>query len=226
MGNNSNDDNNELSETPHKVTISNDFYLGQSEITREQWEKIMGKNELHPVKPSPFSNENPQYPVVCKSYYDVQQFIDKLNKLSSGNRFRLPSEAEWEYACRAETTTPFSFGTYISDSLANFNAELQSKYAVSGKYIGHPTPAGSYPANPWGLYDIYGNVWEWVEDWYSPYPTEKQINPKGPSSGTMKVIRGGSWYFGADNARSSVRRTHEPELWGFSIGFRIVCEKK
>ena len=226
MGNNSNDENSALSETPHKVSISQDFWLGQFEVTREQWEKIMGDNERHPEKPSPFSKDNPHYPVVSKSYYDIQHFIGKLNELSSGCLFRLPSEAEWEYACRAKTNTPFSFGIFISDSLANFNAEIQSKYAKKGVYIGHPLPVGSYPANPWGLYDMHGNVWEWVEDWYAPYPTEKQINPKGPPVGTLKVIRGGSWYFSADNSQSYIRWTHEPGLWGFSIGFRIVCEKK
>ena len=87
-------------------------------------------------------------------------------------------------------------------------------------------PVGSYPPNQWGLYDMHGNAWEWVADWYAPYSTVQDTNPEGPPVGNLKVIRGGSWYFGADNSRSYSRRTHEPDLWGFSIGFRIVCVKK
>ncbi len=181
---------------------SEDFWLASTEVTQEQWFRIMGNKELHPEKPSPFRNINKQYPIVSISYFDSQLYLEKLNKLSGKYHFRLPTEAEWEYACRAGTTTPFSYGEHISDSLVNF-----------GNNVGHPMPVGSYPPNPWGLFDMHGNVWEWVSDWYTPKSKEK-------------VIRGGSWYFGADNAKSSSRRSHEPGLWGFSIGFRIVCEKK
>jgi uncharacterized protein (TIGR02145 family) len=214
------------SEAQHLVTLTHDFWIGRMEVTREQWQKVMGNEELHPEKPSPFRNDNPKYPVVSKSYFDVQNFLQKLEILSPGNRFRLPTEAEWEYACRGGTSTNFNTGMQISDSLANYNAEIPSTYSSIGKYIGHPTPVGSYTPNLWGLYDMHGNVWEWVSDWYAPYSPEKAINPQGPQSNTLKIIRGGSWYFAADNARSSARGTHPPQLWGFSIGFRIVCEKK
>lgn len=209
----------------HLVTITENFWLAEMEVTQGQWQKVMGNKELHPEKPSPFRNDNPHYPVVSISYYDIQNFLRKLEKLSPKNQFRLPTEAEWEYACRAGTVTAFSNGSHISDSLANFKADFPSKYASIGEYIGHPTPVGSYPPNPWGLYDMHGNVWEWVSDWYAPYSSKHLIDPKGPQSGTMKVIRGGSWYFSADNARSYFRKTHYPKTWGFSIGFRIVCEK-
>jgi len=225
MGNHENDDKESSSEILHKVTISRDFWLARIEVTQKQWQLLMGNKEIHPEKPSPFHNANPQYPIVGVSYFDVQRYLKKLNELAQAYHFRLPSEAEWEYACRAGTTTPFSSGLNLSDSLANFNNEIPSTYSTQGKYIGHPVPVGSYPSNPWGLHDMHGNVWEWISDWYAPYSPEQATNPQGPPSGKQKVIRGGSWYFGARNAKSSSRRTHEPGLWGFSIGFRIVCEK-
>ena len=213
-------------EIPHKVTISKDFWLARTEVTQQQWQIIMGAEETHPKKPSPFRNTNPHYPIVSISNFDIQKFLEILNKLSTTNTFRLPTEAEWEYACRAGTTTPFSTGFHISDAQANFNAEIASDYSTLGNYIGHPMPVASYPPNSMGLYDMHGNVWEWVSDWYAPYSSEQAIDPQGPQAGRKKVIRGGSWYFGANNALSSTRRTHEPELWGFSIGFRIVCERQ
>ncbi|WP_340076851.1 formylglycine-generating enzyme family protein [Leptobacterium sp. I13] len=209
----------------HKVIISKDYWLSQTEVTQNQWQKIMGNEEIHPEKPSPFRNTNPNYPIVSISYFDIEIFLNKLNVLSNEYHFRLPTEAEWEYACRAGTKTPFSYGLYLTDTLANYNAEIASKYSVSGAYHGSPKPVRSYPPNQWGLYDMHGNVWEWVSDWYGPYPKEEITDPKGASYGKEKVLRGGSWYFGAENAKSSHRKTHEPGLWGFSIGFRIVCEK-
>ena len=208
----------------HEVYISHDFWLGKFEVTQEQWNKIMGDKELHPEKPSPFKTDNLKYPVVSISYYDVQLFLKKLEKLSKGNKFRLPTEAEWEYACRAGSNTIFNTGNDISDKLANFKATQKTEFSPKGNYIGHPTQVGSYPANSWGLYDMHGNVWEWISDWYAPYSSEKVINPKGPLSGTTKVIRGGSWYFNAENAQSSFRKEHYPTTWGFSIGFRVVRE--
>ncbi|NER15042.1 SUMF1/EgtB/PvdO family nonheme iron enzyme [Leptobacterium flavescens] len=210
----------------HKVNISHDFWLGRTEVTQEQWQEIMGTVELHPEKPSPFHLKDPLYPKVSISYNDIQGFLEKLNTLSKTDHFRLPTEAEWEYACRAGTSTPFSFGERISDSLASYNADIASDYSAKGKYVEHPMPVGSYPPNSWGLYDMHGNVWEWVSDWYAPYPVTEVTDPIGPSEGISKIIRGGSWYYGAGNALSSTRREHEPQLWGFSIGFRVVRKKK
>ncbi len=220
------DSYNSSTNTLHTVTITKDFWLSKYEITLEQWQKIMGKKELHPEKPNPFANNGLRFPVVSVSWNDIQVFIKKLNQLSTDYKFRLPTEAEWEYACRAGTTTPFYFGDSISDSQANYNAEIASAFSAPGKNIGHPVKVGSFPANSWGLYDIHGNVWEWVSDWYAPYSPDSAVNPKGPENGKEKVIRGGSFYFGADNATSFHRRTHDPATWGFSIGFRLVAESK
>lgn len=213
-------------QTIQQVTISHDFWIGRTEITRKQWQKIMGTVELHPEKPSPFSGSDSRYPMVSISYSDVQHFLDKLNKISPEHYFRLPTEAEWEYACRSGTTTPFAFGSQISDTLVNYNAEIPSSYSESGINTGHPLPVGSFRPNAFGLYDMHGNVWEWVSDWYAPYSSEETSDPEGPKTGKLKIIRGGSWYFGADQVMSSTRRSHAPELWGFSTGFRIVAEKK
>ena len=109
MGNHDGKNDVLLKETLHEVTISKDFWLARTEVTQEQWHRIMGKEEIHPEKPSPFRNLNPQYPVVSVSYFDAQRFLKKLNELSNLNHFRLPTEAEWEYACRAGTITHFSF---------------------------------------------------------------------------------------------------------------------
>ena len=153
-------------------------------------------------------------------------FIQELNTKSHFFHYRLPTEAEWEYACRAGSVSNFSYGDILSDTLANYNAELPSKLSVIGNQIGGPTEVASYDPNSWGIYDMHGNVWEWVSDWYAPYSDQHQIDPTGPLTGKEKVIRGGSWYFGAQNAQSWYRRTHEPALWGFSIGFRLVAEEK
>lgn len=221
-----NHEKNIYSEALHKVNISKGFWLGKTEVTQKQWQAIMGKEEIHPEKPSPFRGLNSEYPVVSVSYFDIERFLSKLNELSKEYFFRLPTEAEWEYACRAGTITPFSYGLKLSDTLANFNAEIPSDYSTPGAFLAHPKSVGSYAPNQWGLYDMHGNVWEWVSDWYGPYSIDEVTDPKGPIIGKEKVIRGGSWYFGAENAKSSKRRTHEPELWGFSIGFRVVCENK
>ena len=219
------DTNNIGGAVPHIVTISNNFWLSRTEVTLEQWQKVMGKKEFHPEKPNPFSNENLRYPAVCVSYFDVQDFLKRLEELSPGYKFRLPTESEWEYACRAGTRTNFSFGNMLNDSLANYNAYYPSEFSVLGQNVEHPNPVASYPPNQWGLYDMHGNVWEWVSDYYAPYSGKNEVDPKGPQKGEGKVIRGGSWYFSADKARSYHRGCHKPNLWGFSIGFRIVCEK-
>ena len=187
------------------------FWLGIYEVSQEQWEQIMGAEEPHPEKPSPYRNNFPNYPIVSISYYEVEAFLSKFSALDSMYDYRLPTEWEWEYACRAGTESAFYFGDKISHSLANFNAEIQSTYASFGKFIGHPVNVGSYPPNAWGLYDMHGNVWEWVDGDYSSHE---------------KTIRGGSWLFSAQQATSFNRRPHEPDTWGYSIGFRVVCENK
>jgi len=189
-------------ETFHSVTLTKPFYMSATEVTQQQWAVVMGSN------PSHFHGRN--LPVESVTWFDVQEFLRRLN---AGNEryFRLPTEAEWEYACRAGSTGSYSFGEHLTTSMAC--------------YDGHaPKPVASFPANSWGLYDMHGNVWEWCVDEYCPYPSSEVSDPFQACGSPYKVIRGGSWYFGADSARSALRYTHEPRLRGFSIGFRVVRE--
>ncbi|MBM3172002.1 MAG: formylglycine-generating enzyme family protein, partial [Bacteroidetes bacterium] len=124
---------------------------------------------------------------------------------------RLPTEAEWEYACRAGTTTPYHTGNYLNSSQANFNEN-----------VGKTMPVGSYSPNAWGLYDMHGNVWEWCSDWYGDYSSGAQTNPKGPSSGSHRVLRGGSCFNSGRYCRSAHRFNYLPSLRSDGLGFRLV----
>jgi formylglycine-generating enzyme required for sulfatase activity len=178
-------------EQQHVVAISKNFWMGRTEVTQEQWRRVIGNN------PSFHQRCGLKCLVENVTWFDVQEFLSRLNRLSHNATYRLPSEAEWEYACRAGTTTAFSFGDTLTTRHARFDA-------TDG-----PVPVRSFPANHWDLFDMHGNVWEWTSDWYDR--TE-----------TKRVIRGGSWYFGADSARCALRYTHAPNDRGFSLGFRVV----
>lgn len=204
-------------EDPHKVTISKDFYMGIYEVTQSKWEKIMGYN------PSYFTVDGEKRPVENINWYEAQRFIFKLNKLT-GERFRLPTEAEWEYACRAGTTTPFNTGKNLTTGQANYYGPIPYKNFPKGIARKGTAPVGSFAPNAWGLYDMHGNVWEWCQDWYCPYPDSAVTDPIGKCESEYKVIRGGSWYFNAESARSARRYTHNPKNRGFSLGFRLLKE--
>jgi formylglycine-generating enzyme required for sulfatase activity len=191
----------------HEVHISTPFYLGKYEVTQGQWQAVMGDN------PSRFTG-NPERPVEQVSWHDAQEFVKRLNSKEDGTRYRLPTEAEWEYAARAGTTTTYSFGNAASKLGA---------YAWYGANAGGSThPVGQKPPNPWGLYDIYGNVWEWVQDWYGPYTAATAVDPAGPSSGSNRVNRGGSWIFDARLCRSAYRRYWPPGNRHGILGLRLL----
>ncbi|MEI7855440.1 MAG: bifunctional serine/threonine-protein kinase/formylglycine-generating enzyme family protein [Planctomycetota bacterium] len=159
----------------HEVTLTKPFYMGKYEVTKEQWEAIMGKSPSSKIKGA-------KLPVTDVSWEDCQEFIEKLNAKTNGV-YRLPTEAEWEYACRAGTATRYPFGEEVTPSDANF----------VGSKIGKPVEVGMYKPNAFGLFDMYGNVWEWCEDWYGIYPISGVVDPKGPATGTVRVLRGGSF---------------------------------
>ncbi|HTK29708.1 MAG TPA: formylglycine-generating enzyme family protein [Vicinamibacterales bacterium] len=205
-------------EVRHRVTLTHRFLLGRYEVTQAEWRAIMASSPAH------FSRCGPRCPVEGVNYFDIEQFLRRLNEGSALN-FRLPTEAEWEYACRAGTATPFSTGSALTTDQANYNGRFPYAGARPGTYREAPAPVGTFPPNPWGLGDMHGNVWEWTSDWYGPYPAGPAIDPRGPGTGTKKVIRGGSWYFDANSARCALRYTHAPRDRGFSLGFRVAADR-
>jgi formylglycine-generating enzyme required for sulfatase activity len=192
----------------HKVIISRPFYLGKYEVTQTQWKAVMGNN------PSEFKGQS--NPVENVSWDDVQEFIKKLNQKEGGNKYRLPTEAEWEYAARAGTPGKYSFGD---------DAGALGRYAWYGDNSGDTThPVGQKEPNGWGLYDMHGNVWEWVQDWYGEkyYAASPDTDPRGPSSGSDRVDRGGSWSLSARYCRSAARYGNAPGNRGDGLGFRLA----
>jgi formylglycine-generating enzyme required for sulfatase activity len=218
MGTPADEPGREPGETPHRVTLTRAFFLGQHEVTQAEWQLVMGDN------PSHFQDCGPDCPVERVSYFDVRAFIDRLDARSGGSHFRLPTEAEWEYACRAGTITPYYTGRILTTDQANFNGRFPMPGAPLGIDRGHPTPVGTFPPNAWGLFDMHGNVWEWTEDRHCPYPDGPVADPVGTCAAEKRVIRGGSWHFDANSARCGLRYDHRPQDRGFSLGFRLVRE--
>lgn len=199
----------ELDERPiHQVTIRRDIFIGAHEVTQRQWKMIVGQN------PSKFTGDD--LPVEQVSWEDIQHFIDALNEREKGNRYRLPTEAEWEYAARAGSAGAFFFGD-DDDRLSDY-----AWYAPNSG--GRTNFAARKRPNPIGLHDMHGNVWEWVQDWYSAnyYAASPSVDPHGPPSGTQRVIRGGGWYDVPVDLRLANRGRARPEVRSAFIGFRLV----
>jgi sulfatase modifying factor 1 len=217
MGSPAGEPGHQENERLHEVTISRGFYLGACEVTQRQWVAIMGTN------PSHFRGANPDLPVESVNWYEAQEFVRRLNARGEGH-FRLPTEAEWEYACRADTRSAYAFGDTLSAEDANYDGRYPLPGGTPGPYRGAPVSVASFRPNAWGLFDMHGNVWEWCEDDFCPYPAGAATDPLARCGSGLKVIRGGSWYFNADSARSALRYTHRPQDRGFSLGFRVVRE--
>ena len=202
----------------HEVTISKGFYLGKYEVTQGQWEAVMGTT---PWRGEDYVRSGSDYPAVYVSWEDTQAFIGRLNSAAGSEVYRLPTEAEWEYACRAGTTTRWSFGddesqlTYYAWYDKNKNSELDTAHRV-----------GTKRANPWGLYDMHGNVWEWVRDWYyDNYYRSSLVDPLGPSIGSDRVVRGVAYDYLQSEARlvrSAARDGRSPVFSFYHIGFRLL----
>jgi formylglycine-generating enzyme required for sulfatase activity len=197
----------------HRVIISKPFFLGRYPVTQREWTAVMRDN------PSRFKGK-PNHPVESVSWDAAQEFIGRLNEQEPMNRYRLPTEAEWEYACRAGTTTRYSFGD---------DAGLLEKYAwYSGNAEGTTHPVGEKMPNRWGLHDMHGNVFEWVQDWHNEnyYAKSPTSDPSGPNTGAYRVDRGGSWYYNAGYALVSFRYYSEPGDYYGTLGFRLALSSK
>jgi sulfatase modifying factor 1 len=201
-------------EKQHKVTITEGFWLAETACTQALWQEIMGEN------PSRFKGEN--LPVESVSWEECQRFIQTINERRPGRDLRLPSEAEWEYSCRAGTETPFSFGENITTGQVNYDGKHPYNNAEKGEYREMTVAVKSLPCNNWGLYEMHGNVWEWCNDWYAEYPSATMIDPKGTDTGTYRVLRGGSWFDFAGYCRSAYRDFYAPGYRNVDFGFRFV----
>jgi formylglycine-generating enzyme required for sulfatase activity len=195
-----------------QVRLSRGFGMAETEVTQAQWRAVMGTD------PSSFKGDN--LPVEQVSWDDAVEFCRKLSS-SSGLTVSLPTEAQWEYACRAGTTTPFHFGSTITPDQVNYDGEYPYGNAAEGVYREKTTQVGSFPANAWGLRDMHGNVWEWCADWYAS-SLPGGTDPTGPSSGSHRVVRGGSWYSHAQHCRAAFRLNGDPTAGRYTFGFRPV----
>jgi formylglycine-generating enzyme required for sulfatase activity len=217
----------------HEVWITRAFYLGACPVTQAQFEEVMGQS------PSRFRAGGPEasrargldtsdFPVDSVTWHDAVAFCARLSELpeekKAGRTYRLPTEAEWEYACRAGTTTAFHFGASLSSKQANFDGNYPYGGARKGRYLNRPSLVGSYPPNAFGLFDMHGNINEWVSDWYGAryYARSPRRDPKGPKKGTRRIIRGGSHSHRGANARSGTRIAWSGDSANRNIGFRVV----
>lgn len=204
----------------------NTFFIGKYPVTQSQWKTVTGlpkiRLDLNP-EPSYFREDN--HPVEQVSWYEAVEFCERLSFIR-GKQYRLPTEAEWEYACRAGTTTDFCFGSELTADLANYQGCPNYKLSLEGIYEETTTPVGSYPANQFGLHDMHGNVWEWCADLWQPVGKAALDNRDArlvESSESYRVLRGGSWCSPPINCRSAERDKAEPDKWDYDIGFRVVC---
>lgn len=196
------------------ITLTHDYWLGKYEVTQGEYEAVMGKN------PSHFQGD-PNRPVEKVRCTEAQDYCSTVTKretqagrLPPGYAYRLPTEAEWEYGCRAGTTNLFSFGDAVTEA-EQYAWTLENAEATSH-------PVGLKRPNPWGLYDIHGNVWEWCSDWFEPYPAAALKDPTGPAESQYKVFRGGGWNQSIEFARSRNRFMMSPTNGIHFVGFRVA----
>ena len=208
-------------EDQHEVVLTKGFWLSKYEVTKRVWQKVMEDGSFGML-------DNEREPKSEISWHDCMNFIDKINRRLKGARVRLPTEAEWEYACRAGTTTVFSFGNVLNGDQACCNGNDPYGTLERGEtWKMGPAKIGSYSkfANKWGFNDMHGNLFEWCADWYEAYARKKQMDPTGPSVGEWKVARGGCWLYAARQCRSAFRMRFDPETRNAMIGLRLCCDQ-
>ena len=202
-------------EVQHPVTLTHGFWLFDTPVTQALWQAVMGNNPSHFM--------GPERPVERVKWNGCREFIEKINREIPGLKLRLPTEAQWEYACRAGTTTPFYTGENLTTDQANYDGNNSYKNYPKGKYRSETTPVGSFAPNGWGLYDMLGNVWEWCADWWQEdLGSEAVVDPTGPKKGDHRVYRGGSWRDGAQIVRATVRSLATPGNRSSRLGFRCA----
>jgi formylglycine-generating enzyme required for sulfatase activity len=227
MGSPKEEENSMDSERPqHEVTIE-PFFMGKYQVTQAQWRFVAQLPQVNrelEQDPSHFKGDN--RPVEQVSWEDAVEFCDRLSQYT-GRTYRLPSEAEWEYACRAGSAKPFAFGDTITTNEVNYDGNYTYGNAPKGEYRGRTTPVGTFQPNAFGLYDMHGNVWEWCQDsWHSNYkgaPTDGSAWLDNEESSNRKLLRGGSWYSDPEGCRSAYRNYFNLDYNGYNIGFRVVC---
>jgi formylglycine-generating enzyme required for sulfatase activity len=230
MGSPHGEEGHQIDEEPqHEVDITRPFYLGVHPVTQTQFELIMGRN------PAFFTRERgggPDHPVEQVTWQEAGEFCQRLSDLpqekAAQRVYRLPTEAEWEYACRAGSHGATTFGPTLNSTQANFNGNFPYSHAAKGIYRFRTTKIGTYRPNAWGLHDMHGNVWEWCWDWYDPnyYSYSYKRDPKGgdPNAEKRKVVRGGSWYDQGPACRSAARNRFPPGDRSYTVGFRVVLD--
>jgi formylglycine-generating enzyme required for sulfatase activity len=219
MGSPKTDKDRQADEGPqHEVTLSKPFYMGMYHVTQAQFFNVTGRKISGFQGPA----HNPVENVTCD---DALEFCQKLSERME-RKVRLPTEAEWEYACRAGTATPLNTGETLSQDEANFDGDSANGNGQKGEWRQKPTPVGTFKPNAFGLYDMHGNVWEWCADWYGDYASGAVTDPQGPASGEHRVLRGGSWdYYGSEgpgNCRAAIRTGCCLDDRTNYYGFRVV----
>jgi uncharacterized protein (TIGR02996 family) len=215
-----------------EVELTRGFWMSEHLVTQSQYETIMKANPSHFRPDGPGGDavgemDTSNFPVECVTWRRAKSFCDRLSKRAvernAGRVYRLPTEAEWEYACRANTCSPFSFGMSLSSYQANVDGTTPAGRTKAGPYLARTCPVGTYGPNAFGLYDMHGQVWEWCSDWWDPEFLGPAVDPTGPSEGTRHVMRGGSWYHYPHVCRSAARIRYAEEV-GYDNGFRVVMD--
>ena len=222
-------------ESPQRQVTVSAFYIGKYQVTQREYEELMGAN------PSNFKGSN--LPVERVTWYEAVEYCNKRSEQENlnpaytisgtgksrtviwnrdANGYRLPTEAEWEYACRAGTTTPFNTGNNITTNQANYDGNYPYNNNARGKWQEKTVNVGIFPANAWDLFDMHGNVFEWCWDWYEIYENGPQTDPAGAETGSYRVLRGGSWFDNGRYIRSANRNSSSPSLRSHSVGFRLA----
>jgi formylglycine-generating enzyme required for sulfatase activity len=214
-------------EQPQHLVRITQFLMGRYAVTQSQWRVVAGYDRIDKeLDPDPSSFKGDNRPVEQVSWEDAKEFCRRLSK-KTGKDYRLPSEAQWEYACRAGTKTPFLFGETITTELANYSGVDTYKDGPKGEYRGETTDVGSFPANAWGLYDMHGNVWEWCEDdWHNSYegaPSDGSAWIESDRTETRRLLRGGSWIDIPGYCRSAYRNNDSRGFIVSVVGFRVCC---